>query len=283
MCVPPPKQPQPPTYSDTIEGGTYTTQPHVQLDAVLATLSLGPVGISDGLGQVGVDLISQAFRSSSDSTLLRPARPLSWVDSFFYNKSFGIGAQQDVRATHSAVPLQRGGAPDGAPLLVSHMLVAWRTAAAATLGATDLFPAPPAGAALAVRQHVVAPAGAPQQAGCVDGQPAAGACVAMAPSVSAIVVPATGTDLADFALWHVHAPLANGAYFLGELAKFVHVAPQRFEYVIVDAVNGGKAGLVAGVRGSSGQNVTVTAIDAGGIARVVTVSLPDSGFADVKI
>ena len=101
--------PQPPTYNDEKQNADYVEQPHVQLDSMLATLSLGPVGISDGLGQVGVDLISQAFRSPTDSTLLRPARPLSWVDSFFYNRSFARGAAQDIRSTHSLVPLQRGG------------------------------------------------------------------------------------------------------------------------------------------------------------------------------
>ena len=120
--------PQPATYSDTIEGGTYTTQPHVQLDSVLATLSLGPVGISDGLGQVDANLISQAFRSPTDSTLLRPARPLSSVDSFFYNSSFSRGTQQDVRSTHSEVPRQRGGGGGGGgSMLVWPWLVAWRS------------------------------------------------------------------------------------------------------------------------------------------------------------
>ena len=273
--------PQPPTYSDTIEGGTYTTQPHVQLDAVLATLSLGPVGISDGLGQADVGLISQAFRSPTDGTLLRPARPLSLVDAYFFNQSFARGTSTDVRATHSAVPTQRGAGGDA---LYTHLVVAWKTTADVTLGATDLFPAPPPGAPLALRRHVFAPAGAPQQAGCVDGAPAVPGCVAMAAGgVTSVVVPATGGGEAAVDLWHAHAPLPNGAYFLGELAKFVHVAPQRFEYVLVDAAAGGRAGLVAGVRGSAGQNVTLTAVDAGGTVRVVVATLPESGFTDVPI
>ena len=45
-----------------------------------ATLSMGPVGISDGLGETDAALISQAFMSKTDSTLLRPSRPLSTVD-----------------------------------------------------------------------------------------------------------------------------------------------------------------------------------------------------------
>lgn len=276
--------PQPPTYSDTKQNGDYTTQPHVQLDAVLATLSLGPVGISDGLGQTDVGLISQAFRSPTDGTLLRPARPLSFVDAFFFNQSFARGPAADVRATHSAVPTHRGGGGDGADALVTHLLVAWKTTADVTLGPTDLFPAPPPGAALALRQHVFAPAGAAQQAGCVDGAPAVPNCVALvAGGVTGVVVPATGADEAAVALWHAHAPLPNGAYFLGELTKFVHVSPQRFEYVLVDAAAGGRAGLVAGVRGSAGQAVNVTAVAPDGTVVVVVASVPESGFAVVPV
>jgi hypothetical protein len=64
--------------------------PPPQLDTILATLSLGPVGISDALNLTDAALITQAFRSSTDSTLLRPSRPLSTCDSVFANKSAGI-------------------------------------------------------------------------------------------------------------------------------------------------------------------------------------------------
>ena len=80
--------PQPPTSSDN-KHWNYTTQPHTELDCVLATLSLGPVGISDGYNETDVPLISQAFMSPTDGTLLRPSRPVSWVDSVFANKSAG--------------------------------------------------------------------------------------------------------------------------------------------------------------------------------------------------
>lgn len=69
--------------------GNYTTQPHTELDCVLATLSMGPVGISDALNYTNVPLISQAFTSPTDGTLLRPSRPVSWVDSVFANMSAG--------------------------------------------------------------------------------------------------------------------------------------------------------------------------------------------------
>ena len=68
-------------------GVPYNTQPHVRLDAVLATLSLGPVGISDAYNWTDQGLIGQAFRSASDGTLLRPSRPLSSADSELSNMS----------------------------------------------------------------------------------------------------------------------------------------------------------------------------------------------------
>jgi hypothetical protein len=276
--------PQPPTYSDTKTSQNYFEQPHVELDCVLATLSLGPVGISDGLGQVGVDLVSQAFMSPVDSTLLRPDRPLSWVDSYFFNTSGvgGSGAALDVRSTHSFVSSTRGNSNSAVPV-ITHYVVAWRTPTDATLGRTDLYPAPPTGAVLAQRTHILSPAGASQQSGCIDGQPAAGACVTF---TQAPVIAATGTDLSNFSLTVISTPIQTEkgvVYFLGELNKFTHASSQRFEYVIVDTVNGGRAGLIAGVRGSAGTNITVTAIDALGVASVQTVLFPTSGFVDLAL
>lgn len=276
--------PQPPTYSDTKQNQNYFEQPHVELDCVLATLSLGPVGISDGIGQANVELISQSFMSANDSTLLRPNRPLSWVDRYFFNTSGvgGSGSALDVRSTHSLISSTRGNIGSADPI-VTHFVVAWRTPIDATLGHSDLFPAPPVGAVLAQRMHILSPAGAAQQAGCVDGQPAAGTCVTFTQTP---VISATGTDLSDFSLTVISTPIQTDkgvVYFLGELTKFTHVSPQRFEYVIVDTVNGGRAGLVVGVRGSIGTNITITAIDALGVASVQTSLIPDSGFSDVAL
>jgi len=134
--------PQPPTSSDRTTHG-YITQPHVELDSILATLSLGPVGISDGIHQTDVGLISQAFKSKVNSTLLRPSRPLSTVDSVYLNKSLiGTGSSDnsmlstchegschatvvsDIRATHATLT---GGGPD------SHYVLAWMSTQVLTL------------------------------------------------------------------------------------------------------------------------------------------------------
>ena len=45
---------------------------------------------------------------------------------------------------------------------------------------------------------------------------------------------AVGTSITDFSYTVVYEPMQNGAYFLGELRKFVHVSPQRFDKIITD-------------------------------------------------
>jgi hypothetical protein len=269
--------PQPGTMSDTEHNGlSYTEQPHVVLDAALATLSLGPVGISDGLGGTNVSLIAQAFRCANDSTLLRPSRPISWVDSVFVNRTFGAAAA-DVRSTHAAVPLAAG----GGAAHNAHFVLAWQTTAAVALGPTDLFPPPAPGARLAVRAHVFAP-GAAQQAGCVDGAPAAPACAALLFAGRAPVIAATGADdLSQFSLTAVYETYANGAFFLGELAKFVHVSPQRFDFVAVGGA--GKAGLRAAVRGAPGEHVVLTAITPLGFVAVAAADIPAGGAVVVEL
>jgi len=262
--------PQPPTSSDTEHSG-YTTQPHVQLDVVLAVLSLGPVGISDNINYTDVGLISQGFRSPTDGTLLRPSRPLSWVDLHFLNATSGLPGN-DVRSTHALVPSASG------PGYLSHYVVAWATGTDTTLGATDLYPAPAPGSLLAVRPHVLSPAGPAQQAGCVDGAVAVPSCVNLTHTVT---IPATGTNLAQLSLTAVYPPVCGGSYFLGELTKLVHASPQRF--LSVDCGGGLPAGLTVTLTGSPGQAVVLTAVDPSGTVRVTTATVSSSGTAKVAM
>ena len=270
------RSPQPPTYSDAKQHADYTTQPHVALDAVLATLSLGPVGISDGLAQTDVALISQAFRCATDSTLLRPSRPLSTVDSVFANRSAGRPSA-DVRATHSRV----GEA-------TTHHLVAWRTTAPVALQPTDLYPAPSmAGERLAVRRHQPTAGDDARFRGCEDGQPAGPSCVHVLPRGALPLLPATGGGDADFSLTAVYESLSNGAFFLGELNKFVPTAPQRFEAVHVahDVAAGGRGacGIALVVKGAVDEVVRVAAVDPSGRVHLKSVTIPSVGRVGLLI
>ena len=284
--------PQPNTSSDRTNSG-YHTQPHVELDSILAVLSLGPVGISDALGLTDAGLISQGFASATDSTLLRPSRPLSTVDAVFTNKSMSSTAPDDaslyscdeehgscaeadagspdIRATHAA--LDGGGAN-------SHYVLAWMTTTDATLQATDLYPAPAKTAKLAVRKHVVKPAGAAQSAGCEDGKPASG-CVDILAAGTMPTIPSVGGQISDYSLTVVYEPQSNGAYFLGELDKFVHVSPQRFESVEVKG--SGPCGLTATLKGAAGAKVSHTCIDSKGTVHATTTTIASGGSVDVAV
>ena len=126
------------------------------------------------------------------------------------------------------------------------------------------------------------PAGIAQLAGCVDGHAAVPACIDVLPAGALPVLPAVATsprNITAFGYWAVYEPCANGAYFLGELEKFVHVAPQRFERV---AVAGSRAcGLTVTLKGTAGEKVRLVAVDPTGIAHVAVSEIPSGGRVDV--
>ena len=93
------------------------------------------------------------------------------------------------------------------------------------------------------------------------------------------VIPATGGDLSNFSLTVVYEPLANGAYFLGELEKFVHVSPQRFKYVLAEGK--GPCGITVGVKGSPGERIRLVAVDPHGIVHVTSATIPSGAFIEV--
>eukprot|EP00756_Hemistasia_phaeocysticola_P044960 Hpha_TRINITY_DN18735_c0_g1::TRINITY_DN18735_c0_g1_i1::g.47372::m.47372 len=273
--------PQPPTSSDRTHSG-YKTAPHVQLDSILATLSLGPVGISDGLNETDPGLIGQAFRNSKDSTLLRPSLPLTTLDSMWINasdagldadvgKGITSGVLQDVRGTHASI----GTGP------TSWYLLAWMTTLPVTLQSTDLFPSPAAGVKLGVRKHVVE---GDQFGGCEDGKPAVPGCIQTLGEGEMPTLPAvasTKLDITAYGYWSVYEPAANGAYLLGELNKFVHVSPQRFRGVSVKG--SGPCGLTIEVMGSNSETVKIVCVDPTGTVHITAVQIPQQGTAQVAL
>jgi hypothetical protein len=70
-------------------------------------------------------------------------------------------------------------------------------------------------------------------------------------------------------------------YFLGEMTKFVHVSPQRFDHVKVGGT--GPSGLTVGVRGSVGEKIELVAVDPKGTVHRTTVTIPAAGEAEVAV
>jgi hypothetical protein len=282
--------------SVTWRGDPYDSQPHVVLDAVLAVLSLGPVGISDAYNWTDVGLIGQGFRTHNDGTLLRPSRPLSSVDSLLANSTHKGRPTYNLRSTHSEIQVatmdnnssssssssSSGGSgsgsssTDGAPMSMvnTHYVVSWGSQPATSLGEGDLYPAP-SHVTLASRAHVFEP-GQGQTAGCTDGAHVSdGGCIILLTAGVAPTIPATKG--AEVSLLSFYEPLPNGAYLLGELSKFVHVSPQRFADI---ALGGdGPCGFSVRVLGAADEAILVWAVDPQGVIRSADVHVGVSGSA----
>ena len=100
------------------------------------------------------------------------------------------------------------------------------TTSQVTLRRADLYPTPPRDSPLLVRRHRRV---TPFDDGCEDGDPAAHKCVAVVAAGTPVRLPPVGGS--------IYEPLENGAYFLGELSKFVHVPPSDFRacmWVVMD-------------------------------------------------
>ena len=184
----------------------------------------------------------------------------------------------DIRATHASLPLTSGGVHN------SHYLVAWMTNTSVTLDPTDLYPRPANYSHLLSREHIITPAGAAQSAGCAPGKAAVPTCLQRVSPEGRVILPSTGTAIDNFTLTVVYEPLANGAYFLGEMTKFVHASPQRF-LRLTEGVGRGPAALVVTVAGTlGGETVELFAVDPQGLVSRAEAVLPVSGDSvDVEL
>eukprot|EP01064_Diplonema_japonicum_P022867 TRINITY_DN330_c17_g1_i1.p1 TRINITY_DN330_c17_g1~~TRINITY_DN330_c17_g1_i1.p1 ORF type:complete len:753 (+),score=190.36 TRINITY_DN330_c17_g1_i1:65-2323(+) len=82
-----------------------TTNPDVWRAAAVATLSNGPVTPGDGMQYMNKSMIMRAC--SEDGTLLRPARPITYLDSYIYKRAGGAGPDGHVWSTYTTVSEQR--------------------------------------------------------------------------------------------------------------------------------------------------------------------------------
>ena len=255
-----------------------------------------PVGISDMIGGTNVTLIKRTIRS--DGTLLKPAKPLSSIDSAL---AAGKGTSADlarltspdddrdsifaaaaaaapngqVYSTYTAAAGTPGhpvpgspGAPGWiSPAVSSWIFVSFLMKAEFSIGVGDFFPAPKPGAKLVHREFGTG-------AVCANGT-AASTCVSSEP----IVMPKSdasnitgGTDFAPAVttVWPADS-CASGFIFLGDLTKYVAASSLRFGEVTCTS-----SGLSARVHGVEGERVPVTVI-AKETVIVKEVIIPASG------
>ncbi|XP_046547847.1 uncharacterized protein LOC124257764 isoform X1 [Haliotis rubra] len=111
-------------------GNAYnSTEPYTSLNAVIATLSTGPVGISDMIGHMNKTLIMKSV--NADGLILKPSRPataidnqlrrMAWTDfdgpdgelwstysDFGGKNKYGIVLAADLRASYNMTPCMAG-------------------------------------------------------------------------------------------------------------------------------------------------------------------------------
>jgi hypothetical protein len=172
-------------------------------------------------------------------------------------------SRRSIRGTHSAIQVvtvdggvesdagegastpPSGTQPPAATMHNTHYIVSWGNQSTGKIPRTDLYPQPADIVRLAMRPHVFATTptttsgnnigfgGSASRArpadGCTAGSHAAAGCVTFLPPGAAPTIPATKGAVVS--LLALHEPLSNGAFFLGELDKFVHTSPQRFAQI----------------------------------------------------
>jgi len=221
-----------------------------ELNLLIATLSTGPVGISDKAGNTNKTLLMHAMRP--DGWLIQPDRPVTPVDASFMQPNF-VGSRPPppghVWATTASIP----GAGIWHYVLAIDVRQRWQ------LSSKDLYPdlRPATGWIARCWHHEHAPSS------CTSGS--------VAPSVDCDInvieseadmpwllntrpiMVANDTHVFDLMQF---APIGNNGWvFLGDLTRYVSVTKRRFRQVLFT-----EAGMRITVEGVAGETLVLTAL-----------------------
>lgn len=226
-----------------------------ELNAIIATMSTGPVGPSDGAGQHNSTRLMRTC--AADGTILQPSRPMTPIDASFFEVLAPTERQLHAAAVWSTFSKAADTVDAGA--IQYHILgvdVKPPDGMYVPIKASDLYPVPPPGMHFAVRDwHRSEP--------CIDGTDAvASRCMQVVDSVSDDGARAV-VNLDEGVRWpfgthmmqlHTVTVLSfDKVTLLGELNKYVPISNRRF-------------------RGLKTSATTLTAILIGGVGEVVHVT-----------
>ena len=248
-----------------------------RLQAVVSTLSTGPVAISDRIGQSDVGLILRSC--AADGTLLQPDRPATRTDATLYRDAGlkGTGPQGEVWTTHVRLGARHGTPAAGhyacmygsdpkdfpcAPKY--HYLLAVESQPYAMTAGEWLG----ADAALAPNGYVA------WETNATD------APVRLGGADAALALPAT--DKLSFVLWTAAPVLGNGWAFMGEAStKWVAVSNDRFGAGLMVEFD---TGLQVTAQGQAGEVIRVMALAPGAtVPTTVDCTVPESGSVMVVL
>ena len=208
------------------------SQPNFEMDTALAVLSLGPVGIADGMGMTNVTLVNRTCRS--DGVLLKPSKTLTAIDSTFVPVKWNDDAKPYV----GFLPLTPDGdctrkRPCSPSVYQTHSAVSgttWHQLLSIHVGSfhpqrSDFFPE------ISAQKYIMRESRWSQ---CKNGSTYAASKCAVMVSPSSLPDITTGPHRVDssgavsWKLFTLAPVLSNGWTLLGETTKFVPVSPVRF-------------------------------------------------------
>ena len=229
-----------------------------ELNAMVATLSTGPVGISDKIGATNKTIVMATC--DSEGRILQPSKPLTPSDrSYAQSWESLYGGNAQLWTTHADVAAMpaRGGASAvvSAPtqLLRSWITLAVNVDAPLMLAPlVDLYPAPSSDTVLIHRNWNAA-------GSCIDGADAVASGCILPPNAAVAMQSTahngTGSPATDFHYTFIVTHVVSDTFvLLGELSKYVPISPRRF----VGVEDGGRK---VTLRGGASEIVKVFAIE----------------------
>jgi hypothetical protein len=235
---------------------TTTTQPNPYnlsenwpyLESAIATFSTGPVGIGDGIGYMNRDIIMKSCRD--DGTLLQPSRPATMVDAAIISAATGGPWTGQLYSTFSRIGDWQFDHIIAAEMKTASKLTPWM------IGRRDK--------SQQLVVYNVSRNGALEWAQIFsENHP----------------IPIPVCDKSDFGVWHTSPVFPNGFAFLGELSKWVSVAPAR--YSNFEATPNSIRVTASGVAGESVTTVFYEA--ASGKAQELICKIGESGKVQMTI
>lgn len=246
--------------------------PAIELHAVLALMTTGPVGISDAIGETDKNLLRRMVAKNGD--LLQPSRAIVVTDSTFTNSGLRSEEAGYVYGTSAVGP--------------SWVFVSFKLKESYQLGLQDFWPrlwsAEDQNSTSASSKQVFYRFYSQTIVGNNEEDLIHSTTISKLQNSGVISLPPSsfsnvtgGTDFAPV-VTQVWTPCSTGGWtLLGEWDKYVPLSPVRFE-----TVNCHELGLTASIKGTKGEVVTMAALDAQGNFLEKTLSFTTNGSLELS-
>ena len=248
---------------------------NIMLQAAVATLSSGPVGIGDGPGDTNTSVTTRI--AAVDGTLLGPSKPATPIDAM-YAPDWRGGTSH---APHSVLWCAHSQLAGGPELFWYTLLAVGLSDGPYALQLRELWPAPAPGT-----QYVASKL---FDAQCHDGAALSSCLVHLdsgtgsgrAHTLAVSTPAATGVEM-GIEVYHLAPVLSSGWSVLGEPHKFVAASPHRITSVADEASAAGPTVSLVGAPGESVVIMFASLREKDSHVVAVTTTLGDDGTGTAR-